>query len=58
MIETINIRPGKKYAGFAKRLKEVAAKSGRSVNNFVLYELDKIMKETEKKKIKKRLDAL
>lgn len=39
-METMTIRPGKKYAGMLKKLHDAAQASGRSLNNYVLYHLD------------------
>lgn len=46
-MENITIRPGKKYAGLVERAKEAAAKSGRSLNNYVLFFLDSHLKNQD-----------
>jgi len=46
MRETMTIRPGKKYAGIIKRLQEAAVASGHSLNGFVLYNLNNILKNS------------
>lgn len=43
-MENITIRPGKKYAGLVDKVREAAAKSGRSMNNYVLFLLDSHLK--------------
>lgn len=44
-METMTIRPGKKYAGIIKKLQAAASESGRSLNNFVLHNLDNLLKK-------------
>jgi hypothetical protein len=40
--ETLTIRPGLKYRGLIGRLKEMADKDKRSLNNFLLIRLNEI----------------
>lgn len=53
VIENITIRPGRKYAGIVKRLKEAADESGRSLNNYILYQLDLTLKKQKNEKARK-----
>jgi hypothetical protein len=46
MSETMTIRDGKKYAGLIKKIRDAANASGRSLNNFVLFNLDNILKNS------------
>lgn len=47
-VETITIRPGKKYAGFKKRLEAAAKKKEWSINKYALIQLDKALNKTKK----------
>lgn len=43
--ETITIRPSFKYRGLSLKLKAIADQENRSLNNFILMSLDKVVKD-------------